>query len=353
MAVGRGVRRGGRGRDAPRLPARRPVRAADAAPVRVAVQSGHRYVLGACETSSSAMYRGMGFSVLEERIVEPKPGWRFRSHLLYADAERVLCGRRLPDRAAMAAAIDFAGLGPRPEPADATRPRLRARGRRRAARRHHAAAGPARCRGARHPGGPHRAGGRSGRRGRRRAGRAARAARQGRAPRERAPGGALPRGRGRALLDGCEPAAFGTWVFYPWSRRLVHVLPEALHRELRLDRNRYAITADEQERLGRLRSPSPGLSVGRAVVIDAGARGHRRRAAAGRLRRARPLEPQPRHRRRRRRRRQQGRARRARGRRARPVHPRRRVPARGRGRDDRRVRRRRRRASSTSATASR
>ena len=46
------------------------------------------------------------------------------------------------------------------------------------------------------------------------------------------------------------------WVFYPWSRRLVDVLPEPLHRELRFDRNRYAITADEQERLTALTSPS-------------------------------------------------------------------------------------------------
>ncbi|HEY6887942.1 MAG TPA: ThiF family adenylyltransferase, partial [Solirubrobacter sp.] len=66
-----------------------------------------------------------------------------------------------------------------------------------------------------------------------------------------------------ALLDGCEPPA---WVFYPWSRRLVHVLPAPLHRELRLDRNRYAITEEEQERLGGLVVAVAGLSVGRAVV---------------------------------------------------------------------------------------
>ena len=56
------------------------------------------------------------------------------------------------------------------------------------------------------------------------------------------------------------------WVFYPWSRRLVHVLPEPLHRELRFDRNRYAITRDEQERLTSLTIAVAGLSVGRAVV---------------------------------------------------------------------------------------
>jgi hypothetical protein len=52
----------------------------------VAVQSGHRWVLGACEDGLLAMYRSMGFELLEQRIVEPKRGWRFRSHLMCADA---------------------------------------------------------------------------------------------------------------------------------------------------------------------------------------------------------------------------------------------------------------------------
>ena len=41
---------------------------------RVAVQSGHRYVLGACPDELLEMYCDMGFEVLEERLVEPKPG---------------------------------------------------------------------------------------------------------------------------------------------------------------------------------------------------------------------------------------------------------------------------------------
>jgi GNAT superfamily N-acetyltransferase len=78
---------------------------------RVAVQSGHRYVLGACPDELLGMYREMGFEVLEERFVEPKPGWRFRSHLLYADAERLLHEPPASGPvAAMAAAIAFAGL---------------------------------------------------------------------------------------------------------------------------------------------------------------------------------------------------------------------------------------------------
>jgi GNAT superfamily N-acetyltransferase len=77
---------------------------------RVAVQSGHRYVLGACPDELLAVYGGMGFEILEERLVEPKPGWRFRSHLIYADVERILQQPRASKLvSAMASAIAFAG----------------------------------------------------------------------------------------------------------------------------------------------------------------------------------------------------------------------------------------------------
>ena len=88
---------------------------------------------------------------------------------------------------------------------------------------------------------------------------------QGRAPRERLAGAGC-RAAVERVLEGREPVAFGTWVFYPWSRRLVHVLPAPLHHELRFDRNRYAITAEEQRRLAGLCVAVAGLSVGRAVV---------------------------------------------------------------------------------------
>ena len=88
---------------------------------------------------------------------------------------------------------------------------------------------------------------------------------KGRVPRAELSGAQL-RDAVDCVLDGCAPAGFGTWVFYPWSLRLVHVLPEPLHRELRLDRNRYAITDEEQQRLVGLRVAVAGLSVGRAVV---------------------------------------------------------------------------------------
>jgi molybdopterin/thiamine biosynthesis adenylyltransferase len=88
---------------------------------------------------------------------------------------------------------------------------------------------------------------------------------RGRAPRDVFTG-ARVRAEVERMLGGREPEGFGAWAFYPWRRRLVHLLPAPLHRELRLDRNRYAITFEEQERLAGLVVAVAGLSVGRAVV---------------------------------------------------------------------------------------
>ena len=78
---------------------------------RVAVQAGYGFVLGACEDGLLAMYGEMGFEVLETRVCEPKPGWRFRSHLIYLDARRLA---QDPPRsriiADMASAVGFAGI---------------------------------------------------------------------------------------------------------------------------------------------------------------------------------------------------------------------------------------------------
>ena len=78
-------------------------------------------------------------------------------------------------------------------------------------------------------------------------------------------GGPATSRRVQALLAGSAPELFGRWVFYPWSGRLIHVLPKPLHRELRLDRNRYKIATTEQVQLLSLRVAVAGLSVGRAV----------------------------------------------------------------------------------------
>jgi len=70
-----------------------------------------------------------------------------------------------------------------------------------------------------------------------------------------------------ALLGGQAMAEYGTWVYYPWSARLVHVLPKAQFRRLRSDRNRYKITAKEQERLQSKCIGIVGLSVGSSVAL--------------------------------------------------------------------------------------
>jgi GNAT superfamily N-acetyltransferase len=77
--------------------------------VRITAQSGFGYVLGACEDDLLDMYRSMGFEVLETREVEPKPGWQFRSHLLYLDIDQLIRDRpRGKTRVAMASAALFA-----------------------------------------------------------------------------------------------------------------------------------------------------------------------------------------------------------------------------------------------------
>ncbi len=66
----------------------------------------------------------------------------------------------------------------------------------------------------------------------------------------------------------CKGSAedYGRWVFYPWSRRLVHLLPPAEFAEVRSDRNRNKITRAEQARLGKLKIALAGLSVGNAIA---------------------------------------------------------------------------------------
>jgi hypothetical protein len=68
-------------------------------------------------------------------------------------------------------------------------------------------------------------------------------------------------------LAGRSLDEYGTWVFYPWSKSLVHVLPEAEYRELRTSRNRNKITAEEQAKLRTLVLGIVGLSVGQATAV--------------------------------------------------------------------------------------
>ncbi|MFE0606365.1 ThiF family adenylyltransferase [Streptomyces sp. NPDC058892] len=66
---------------------------------------------------------------------------------------------------------------------------------------------------------------------------------------------------------GERPAAYGRWIWYPWSGRLVHLLPEAEFRLVRTDRNRDKITRDQQQDLLRRRVGVIGLSVGSSAAV--------------------------------------------------------------------------------------
>lgn len=60
---------------------------------------------------------------------------------------------------------------------------------------------------------------------------------------------------------------YGRWFFYPWSRRLVHVLAPEDFFELRTDRNRNKIMRHEQQKLAKQKIGIAGLSVGNAVAL--------------------------------------------------------------------------------------
>ena len=68
-------------------------------------------------------------------------------------------------------------------------------------------------------------------------------------------------------LQGRDPLSYGTWVHYPWSRRLVHLLPVTEYREVRTNRNLYKITPAEQAQLGAARVGVIGLSVGNMAAV--------------------------------------------------------------------------------------
>ncbi|MFD3330951.1 ThiF family adenylyltransferase [Streptomyces sp. NPDC058701] len=89
--------------------------------------------------------------------------------------------------------------------------------------------------------------------------------------RSRAPGRAFVaadmEGAKEQVLDGVVPWHYGTWVWYPWSGRLIHVLPREEFRLVRTDRNRGKIDRPEQTRLLQRRIGIIGLSVGNSAAV--------------------------------------------------------------------------------------
>ncbi|WP_342645324.1 Rv1355c family protein [Mucilaginibacter sp. CSA2-8R] len=70
-----------------------------------------------------------------------------------------------------------------------------------------------------------------------------------------------------AFLDGKDMDEYGVWVYYPWSKRLVHLLDEEDFVEVRTNRNQYKITRDEQAELRKKKIGVIGLSVGQSIAL--------------------------------------------------------------------------------------
>jgi hypothetical protein len=68
-------------------------------------------------------------------------------------------------------------------------------------------------------------------------------------------------------LAGLAAWEYGIWVWYPWSQRLVHVLPREEFRLVRTDRNRGKIERPQQRRLLERRIGIIGLSVGSSAAV--------------------------------------------------------------------------------------
>ena len=71
----------------------------------------------------------------------------------------------------------------------------------------------------------------------------------------------------RAQLAGVEADDYGVWAWYPWSGRLVHLLPREEFRLVRTDRNRGRIERPQQRELMGRRVGVIGLSVGSSAAL--------------------------------------------------------------------------------------
>lgn len=70
----------------------------------------------------------------------------------------------------------------------------------------------------------------------------------------------------RAELEGRSRQEYGRWVYYPWHRRLVHLLPPDRYARLRGDRNRFLISPEQAARLRECRIGIVGMSAGFACA---------------------------------------------------------------------------------------
>ena len=74
-----------------------------------------------------------------------------------------------------------------------------------------------------------------------------------------------------------KPWRKGCWVYYPWSKQLIHLLAQGDFEDLRTIRNRDLITAQEQKTLFEFSTACFGMSVGSASALALGISGISRR----------------------------------------------------------------------------
>jgi hypothetical protein len=60
---------------------------------------------------------------------------------------------------------------------------------------------------------------------------------------------------------------YGVWVYFPWSKKLVHTLDEAEFAQVRTSRNVYKVTPEEIETLKNKKIGIIGLSVGQSIAL--------------------------------------------------------------------------------------
>lgn len=70
-----------------------------------------------------------------------------------------------------------------------------------------------------------------------------------------------------AVLKGISIEQFGTWVYYPWKKTVVRLLPEKEFIAVRTNRNLYKITPSEYQTLKSKKIGIVGLSVGSSIAI--------------------------------------------------------------------------------------
>jgi hypothetical protein len=71
----------------------------------------------------------------------------------------------------------------------------------------------------------------------------------------------------KKYLNGNSIECIGTWFYYPWSKKLVHVLSENDFIKIRTNRNQLKITPQEQQLLQQKTIGIIGLSVGQSVAL--------------------------------------------------------------------------------------